>query len=35
MFQIDIETCPHCGGKLRGIACIEDAPMIAKILDHV
>jgi hypothetical protein len=29
------ETCPDCGGKLRVIACIEDPPLIAKILDHV
>ena len=35
VFHIDIETCPECGGKLRVIACIEDPPLIAKILDHV
>jgi hypothetical protein len=35
VFQIDIETCPECGGKLRVIACIEDPPLIAKILGHV
>jgi hypothetical protein len=35
VFAIDIETCPHCGGKLRVIACIEDPPLIAKILAHV
>jgi hypothetical protein len=29
-----IETCPDCGGKLRVIACIEDPPLIAKILRH-
>jgi hypothetical protein len=34
-FAIDIETCPECGGKLRVIACIEDPPLIAKILGHV
>jgi hypothetical protein len=32
---IDIETCPECSGKLRVIACIEDPPLIAKILGHV
>ncbi len=32
---IDIETCPDCGGKLRVIACIEDPPLIRKILEHV
>jgi hypothetical protein len=34
VFAIDIETCPDCGGKLRVIACIEDPPVIAKILAH-
>jgi hypothetical protein len=32
---VDIETCPDCGGTLRVIACIEDPPLIAKILGHV
>lgn len=35
VFAIDIETCPECSGKLRVIACIEDPPLIAKILGHV
>ena len=35
VFAIDIETCPECGGTLRVIACIEDPPLIAKILAHV
>ena len=35
VFAIDIETCPECGGKLRVIACVEDPPLIAKILAHV
>ena len=35
VFAIDIETSPDCGGKLRIIACIEDPPLIAKILEHV
>jgi hypothetical protein len=35
VFAIDIETCPECGGKLRVIACIEDPPLITKILGHV
>jgi len=34
-FGIDIESCPECGGTLRVIACIEDPPLIAKILGHV
>jgi hypothetical protein len=32
VFAIDIETCSDCGGTLRVIACIEDPPLIAKIL---
>jgi hypothetical protein len=35
VFAIDIETCPDCGGKLRVVACIEDPPLIRKILAHV
>jgi len=35
VFAIDIETCLECGGKLRVIACIEDPPLIATILEHV
>ena len=35
VFAIDIETCPDCGATLRVIACIEDPPLIAKILAHV
>jgi hypothetical protein len=35
VFAIDIETCPECGGTLRVIACIEDPPLIARILGHV
>jgi hypothetical protein len=35
VFAIDIETCPDCGGRLRVIACIENPPLIRKILDHV
>ena len=34
-FDIDIETCPDCGDTLRVIACIEDPPLIAKILNHI
>ena len=35
VFAIDIKTCPECGGKLRVVACIEDPPLITKILSHV
>jgi len=34
MYATNIEP-PECGGKLRVIACIEDPPLIAKILGHV
>jgi hypothetical protein len=33
-FAIVLETCPCTRGKLRVIACIEDLPLIAKILAH-
>jgi rRNA maturation protein Nop10 len=29
VFAIDIETCPHCGEKLRVIASIEEPALIA------
>jgi hypothetical protein len=32
---IDIETCPHCGGTLWVIACIEEPALIARTLGHV
>jgi hypothetical protein len=32
---VDIETCPHRGGKLRVIACIEDLRLIRKIPGQV
>jgi hypothetical protein len=35
VFQIDIERCPKCGGKLRVIAAITQPDVIQKILDHV
>lgn len=35
VFDIDIEHCPHCGGRLKIIAAIEDPPVIAKILTHL
>ena len=34
-FNIDIETCPACGGAVRVIACIEDSDVIGKILAHL
>jgi len=35
VFAIDIETCRHCGGKLRVIASIEDPALIERILAHL
>ena len=35
VFRIDIETCEHCGGTVRVIACIEDPAVIEKILAHI
>jgi hypothetical protein len=35
VFQIEIAACPHCGGKLRVIACIEEPQLIRQILSHV
>ena len=35
VFNIDIETCPACGGAVRIIACIEDPVVIKKILTHL
>jgi hypothetical protein len=34
-FNIDIETCPECGGAVKVIACIEDPVVIEKILTHL
>jgi hypothetical protein len=31
VFNIDVSTCPKCGGKARVIACIEDPVVIDKI----
>ena len=35
VFNIDIETCGKCGGRMNVIACIEDAVVIKKILIHL
>ena len=35
VFQIDVETCPKCGGSVKVIACIEDPPVIDRILRHL
>lgn len=35
VFQIDIKTCPLCGGELKVIAAITDPPVIEQILQHL
>ena len=35
VFNIDIETCQHCGGAVKVIACIEDPAVIKKILEYL
>jgi hypothetical protein len=35
VFNIDVETCGACGGKMRIIAAVEDPQVIMKILDHL
>jgi hypothetical protein len=35
VLNIDVETCRACGGALRVIACIENAAVVKKILDHL
>jgi len=35
VFQIDLEHCPNCGGELKIIAAIMEAPVIERILTHL
>ena len=35
VFKVDVETCPKCGGPVKLIACIEDPPVIERILTHL
>lgn len=35
VFDIDVETCPLCGGKTKIIAAIDDPKVIKKILEHL
>ena len=35
VFQVDVETCPKCGGTVKVLACIEDPPVIDRILTHL
>jgi hypothetical protein len=35
VFGMEIRKCEHCAGAVRIIACIEDAQVIEKILQHL
>ncbi len=35
VFGIEIETCARCHGRMKVIASIEDAAVIARILAHL
>jgi hypothetical protein len=35
VFEFDLEHCPNCGGELKIIAAILEAPVIEKILTHL
>ena len=35
VFKIDIEICRRCGGTLKITSCIEDAVVIARVLEHL
>ena len=35
VFEIDLEHCPNCGGELKIIAAILQAPVIERILTHL
>jgi len=33
--EIDLELCPNCGGELKIVAAILEAPVIDRILTHL
>ena len=35
VFDVDVETCGVCGGKVKIIAAIKEVEVIKKILDHI
>ncbi len=35
VFEIDLGHCPNCGGELKIIAAILEAPVIERILTHL
>jgi hypothetical protein len=35
MFRIDVETCPHCGDRIRLLALITEPPNVARFPPHL
>jgi hypothetical protein len=35
VYEVDPLICPHCGGEMRFLAVIEEAPVIERILRHI
>ena len=35
VFELDLEHCPNCGGELKIVAAILEAPVIERILTHL
>ncbi len=35
VFRLEMETCEHCGGRVKVIASIEDPAVIGRILAHL
>ena len=35
VFDIDIQTCPECGGQIKIISSIHNSQIIKKILTHL
>jgi len=35
VFNIDVEVCRHCDGRVKVLACIEEQPVIDQILNHL
>lgn len=35
VYGVEPSTCPRCGGEMRFLAVIEEAPVIERILRHV
>ena len=35
VYQVDPLICPRCGFRMRVLWCIEDPPVVRRILDHL